>query len=139
MKFIETNVYLCILEVFRSGSHPERSLGKPVELQQGCKRGEIEALGFPDMLPSPGAVLGQHSTEERDFPSLRHVPKGISDADGEQNAPQSDSRTHGSEPMILHCSQKYPRQASPESGKSNMAFSSSNLSKAVSKDMHTKT
>ena len=124
MKFIETNVYLCILEVFRSGSHPGRSLGKPVELQQRCKWDENEALVFPGILSSPGAVLLQHTTEERDFPSLRHVPKGISDMEGEQNAPQSDSRA---EPTILHCGHKHPRKASPESGNPNTAFSSSNL------------
>lgn len=56
MKFIEKNVYVCILKVFRRGGHPGRSLGKPVELQQGCKWDENEALLFPDMLPSPEAV-----------------------------------------------------------------------------------
>lgn len=30
----------------------------PLELQQECKWDENEALVFPDMLPSPGAVLG---------------------------------------------------------------------------------
>lgn len=75
MKFIETNAYLCILEVFRSGSHPGRSLGKPVELQQGCKWDENEALELPDMHPSPGAVLGQHATGERDFLLLGMCPK----------------------------------------------------------------
>ena len=122
MKFIEIIVYLCILELFRSGSHPGRSLVKLVRLKQGCKWDENETIGFPDMLPSPGAALGQHTIEERDFPSLRHVPKGISDVEGEQNASKSDSR---SEPTMLHCSHKHPRKASSESGNASMAFSSS--------------
>lgn len=54
-----------------------------MELHQGCEWDVSEMLALPDMLPSPGALLGQHTTEERDFPSLRHVPKGISDAKGE--------------------------------------------------------
>lgn len=72
-KCIETNVYFCILGAFRSGSPPGRSLGKPVELQWGCKWDGNETLELPDLLPSPGAVLGQHTTVERGFPSLRHL------------------------------------------------------------------
>lgn len=124
-------MFIC---VFRRGSHPGRGLVKPVEFKQGCKRDKNEALVFPDILPTPGAVLGQHSTEERDFPSLRHVAKGICDVEGERNAPQSESR---SEPTILHCSHKHPRKASPESTNPNTAFSSSKLSKSISKDTHT--
>lgn len=124
-------MFIC---VFKSGSHPGRGLVKPVEFKQGCKWDENEALVFPDILPTPGAVSGQHTTEERDFPSLRHVAKGISDAEGEQNAPQSESR---SEPTILHFTHKHPRKALPESTNPNTAFSSSNLSKSISKDMHT--
>lgn len=49
------------------------SLGKPVELQWGCKWDGNETLGLPDILPCPGAVLGLHTTVKRDFPSLRHI------------------------------------------------------------------
>lgn len=75
MKCNETNVYFCILGAFRSASPPGRSLDKPVELQLqwGCKWDGNETLGLPDIPLSPGVVLGQHTTVERDFPSPRCI------------------------------------------------------------------
>lgn len=73
----------------------------PLELQQECKWDENEALVFPDMLPSPGAVLGRHTTKERDFPCPGHVPEGVCEGKGQQNIPQSDTPTGQSQPYCI--------------------------------------
>lgn len=121
----------------------EEVVSKPLELQQGCKWDENEALGFQTCFPSQELFYvdiptHRHTAKERDFLEILGMCLKV-------YLRWRASRMHPSltpQQARAHHTALQPQasqQGIARNGKPNTGFSSANLSKSVSKDMHRKT